>query len=78
MYQITKQQMKEIIDMISVTATHLYSYSKARTGSNTLASDFSGSSSWPYKREFACIIRRRSMHRMVPLKIWRVAFITTY
>ena len=78
MYQITKQQMKEIIDMISVRSNRFYSYSKARTGSSTPASGFSVSSSWPCKRECACITRRKSMLRMDPLKMARVVFTTTY
>ena len=78
MYQITKQQMKEIIDMISVRSTHLHSYSKARIGLSTLASGFSASSSWPYKKVCACITRRKSMLRMDPLKMAQAVFTTTY
>ena len=78
MYQITKQQMKEIIDMISVRFTEFYCFSKAKTGSSTLASGFLASSSWPYRRVYALITKRRSMHRMEPLKMVRAVFITTY
>lgn len=70
--------MKEIIDMISVTFMHLYSFSKVKTGSSTLASGFSGNSSWPYRKECACITRRRSIPRMHPLKMVQAAFITTF